>query len=38
MNCTNCGGTGRIIYIDPSTGQMRDISCQACGGSGQRQA
>ena len=34
-NCTNCGGVGRTIYIDPNDGSMRDIPCMACGGSGQ---
>jgi hypothetical protein len=33
-NCTNCGGSGRHIYMD-SDGTMKDIPCQACGGSGQ---
>jgi hypothetical protein len=37
MNCTNCGGTGRTIYVDPSDGTYKSITCQACGGSGQRQ-
>lgn len=37
-NCTNCGGAGRTIYIDPDNGSMRDIPCQACGGSGQSQS
>lgn len=33
-NCSNCGGTGRHIYMD-SDGTMKDIPCGACGGSGQ---
>lgn len=36
MNCTNCGGTGRHIFIDPNTGEMKDMgACMSCGGSGQ---
>jgi DnaJ-class molecular chaperone len=34
--CTNCGGAGRHIYVD-SDGQMKDLPCQSCGGSGQTQ-
>lgn len=34
-NCIGCGGTGRVIYMDPSTGTMKDIPCMSCGGSGQ---
>lgn len=34
-NCGNCGGAGRIIYQDPSSGQMKDIPCGSCAGSGQ---
>jgi len=34
-NCSNCGGAGRIIYTDPNDGQMKDIPCGSCSGSGQ---
>ena len=35
-NCSNCGGTGRHVYIDPNDGSMKDMgACMACGGSGQ---
>lgn len=33
-SCSNCGGTGRHIYVD-TDGKMKDISCSACGGTGQ---
>ena len=36
MNCTNCGGVGRTIIVD-SEGKQHSVTCQACGGSGQRQ-
>lgn len=36
MNCTNCGGVGRTIVYD-SEGKQYSVTCQACGGSGQRQ-
>lgn len=35
-NCSNCHGTGRIIYKDPNTGRLKDIPCGACSGSGQK--
>ncbi len=35
MNCTNCGGVGRTIMVD-SEGKQYSVTCQACGGSGQR--
>lgn len=34
-NCSNCGGTGRHIYLDPDSGTMKDLPCMACQGSGQ---
>lgn len=34
-NCSNCGGSGRIIYTD-SDGKMKDMACLNCGGSGQK--
>lgn len=34
-NCGNCGGAGRVIYVDPNDGQYKDIPCGACSGSGQ---
>lgn len=34
-NCSNCGGTGRHIYVD-TDGKTKSVTCQACGGSGQR--
>ena len=36
INCTNCAGVGKILYHDPTTGMIKEISCQGCGGSGQR--
>lgn len=33
-NCTNCGGSGRVIYTNPE-GSMGDMACMACQGSGQ---
>lgn len=34
--CTNCGGTGRILYQDPQAGQIRDMgACLSCAGSGE---
>lgn len=35
-NCTNCGGAGRHIYVDPKDGKMKSLTCQACGGTGQK--
>lgn len=35
-NCSNCHGTGKIIYTDPKTGKPKGIACGACGGSGQK--
>lgn len=34
-NCSNCGGAGRIIYVDPTDGTYKDIPCSNCSGSGQ---
>jgi DnaJ-class molecular chaperone len=35
-NCTNCHGTGKIIWKDPKTGKPKSINCGACGGSGEK--
>lgn len=35
--CSSCGGSGRIIYHDPASGQMKDMACLSCQGSGQSQ-
>lgn len=35
-NCTNCGGTGKIIMRDDK-GNQWDVTCDSCQGSGQKQ-
>jgi DnaJ-class molecular chaperone len=37
MTCPNCGGSGRIYYVDysdPDNQVMKSEPCPTCGGSG----
>lgn len=34
--CSQCGGSGRVIYDDGS-GTLKDMACLSCQGSGQSQ-